>query len=60
MAGKRKSRDYYSEEKVTVEEILEKYPAIKDALSGDASLMKASVRVPDDMYHSLGLGGVKK
>ena len=60
MTGKRKSRDYYIEEKVTVGEILEKYPAIKDALSGDAGLMKASVRVPDDMYHSLGLGGVKK
>lgn len=34
MIGKRKSRDFYNDEKVAVRDVLEKYPSIKDALLG--------------------------
>lgn len=60
MPEKRKTRDFYHEELVVVGTILDKYPAIKEILSGDTVLMETSVRVTDDMYQSLGIGSNKK
>ncbi len=60
MPGKRKSREFYHEEVVIVEKVLEKYPAIKELFSGDTGLLKTPIRVPDEMYHSLSVGNNKK
>lgn len=56
MPEKRKTRDYFSDEKVTIGDLLEKYPAIKENLASNVSLMNTVTRVSDDMYHSLNLG----
>ena len=59
MPEKRKTREYYNEESVSVGVVLDMYPAIKECFEGDAVLMETSVRVTDDMYQSLRTGKYK-
>lgn len=53
MPEKRKSRDYYSDCKVAVGDVLERYPAIKEVFQDDHVLMSSLIRVPDNIFHQL-------